>query len=99
MFEHYPQLRQVGYQPHQRTLDKHRLAIENVDIGVSHFPMDQQRHADRGHAFEHRMDPRDIGNAVRRTGGGMRRVKLGGDEHALGKAARHFVGVGAIGQV
>ena len=45
-------------------VDKARLAIENIDVGVGHFAMNQQRHADLLHALQHAADGGDVGNAV-----------------------------------
>ena len=50
-------------------------------------------------ALQHRHDPVDIGDAVRRVGRGVRRVELDRREHALLVAARDLGRIGAVGQV
>jgi hypothetical protein len=66
---------------------------------VSDFAMDQERHADLLHPFEHAHDLRDIGDAMRAAGGGMRGIEFRGGEYAFAVAARHFVGIAIVGQI
>ena len=99
VFEHHFQLGQVANQRGQGALDEHGLAVENIDMGVGHFAMDQQRHPDLRHAFQHAANVGNRGHPVGRPGGGMGGIELGGDEHPFGKAARHLVRIGGIGQV
>ncbi|VDZ83744.1 Uncharacterised protein [Kluyvera intermedia] len=44
MFKHDLQARQPLAQWLHDGIDKARFAVENVDIGVGHFPVNQQRH-------------------------------------------------------
>jgi hypothetical protein len=56
MLEHDLERGEIGHQLAQRALDEHRLAVEDIDMAVGHFAMDQQRHADLLHALQHRID-------------------------------------------
>ncbi len=76
----------------KRPLDEHRLAVEHVDIGVSHLAVDQQRHARALHRGQHRGQRGHVGHAMRRSGGGMRGIELGGGEHALAVARDQIAG-------
>ena len=99
MFEHPAQAGQGFHQRLQRARDEHRLTVEDIDMRVGHFAVDEQRHADRFHPREHRHDPRNVGHPMRRSGGGVRGIKLGRHEHRVRMAARHFIRVGVIGEV
>ena len=99
VLEHDAQFGHAAAQRVEHPLDEHRLAVEDVDLGVGHLAVDQQRHAERRHALQHRHDPVDIGDAVRRVRRRVRRVELDRREHALLIAARDFVRIGAVGQV
>ena len=59
MFEHDPERRKVLQHGHQHPLDEHGLAVEDVDLGIGHFAVDQQGHADLLHAVQHRIDRPD----------------------------------------
>ena len=54
MLEHDLQRGEIAHQRGEHALDEHRLAVEDVDLAVGHFAMDQQRHADPLHRLEHR---------------------------------------------
>jgi hypothetical protein len=66
---------------------------------VGHFAVDQQRHANLCHAFEDAHDVRNVGNAVRAAGCRVGGVELRRGEHPRSMAARHLVGVAAVGQI
>ena len=57
------QLRQRLAQRHQHPLQEHRLAIEDVDIGIGDLAVHAQRHAVRRHGLQHRHDAGDVGDA------------------------------------
>ena len=99
MFENDLQRRIIADQPGQGAFDEHRLAIENIDMAVGDFTMDQQRHPDPLHGVQRIADLRDIGDAMRRIGGGMGGIQLGSSEHAVRMAALQFIASDAIGQI
>ena len=80
-------------------VDKHGLAVEDIDIRVRYLAMDQQRHPCFGHAFEHRVDLLDIGDAVvgigRRAGG----IEFDGGDHAAFEAGNDILGIRVFGQI
>ena len=86
-------------QRRQHLVEKHRLAVEDVDLRIGHLAMDQQRHAGLLHRLQAAGDLVHRGHAVRRIGGGVRRIELGRDPHALLLAARKLGRIGAVGQV
>ncbi len=99
MFEHDAQLRQPAAQRIEGFLDKHRFAVENIDVGVGRLAVDEEWHPDFRHALQHRHHPPKIGDAVRRVGRRMRRVELDRGEDALAIAARDLNRIAAVGQV
>ena len=99
VLEHDAQFRQPAAQGVEHALDKHRLPVENIDFGIGHLAMDQEGHADRGHALQHRHHPIHVGDPVRGMRRRMRRVELDRGEHALLMAARHLGGIGRVGQI
>jgi hypothetical protein len=96
---HDAQLREVGADRLQVTLDEHRLAVEDVDLRIDHLAMHQQRQPDRLHPVQDRADLGQVAHAAMRVGGGARRVQLHRGQHALLLAAGKVVGVGALGQI
>ena len=70
-------------QRRQHLVEEHRLAVEDVDVGIGHLAMDQERHAGLLHRLEAAGDLVHRGDAVRRVGRGMRGIELGRDPHAL----------------
>ena len=86
-------------QRRQHLVEEHRLAVEDVDLGIGDLAMDQQRHAGLLHRLEAAGDGVHRGDAVRRVGRGMGGIELGGDPHALVLAARQLGRIGAVGQV
>ena len=99
VFEHHSQAGQVADERRQNPFDKHRLAVKDIDMGVGHFAVDQQRHADRFHPFQHAADIGDIGHAMGGTGGGMGGIELGGSENPFGMTTRDFIRCDRVGQV
>ena len=64
MLEHDLQRRKVVNKTGQCAFDKHGLAVKNVDVMVGDFAVDEQRHADPLHGFEHGVKVGDVHNAV-----------------------------------
>ncbi len=90
MLEHNFQLRKISHNINKDALDKHGFAIKDINVGVRHLAMHQQRHADALHGAQHRIDIFNVRYAksgVRRC---IRRVKLAGGKDALCKAAFNF---------
>ena len=65
VFEHHFERRKIPDHVAQDLVNEHRFAVEDVDMRVGHFAMHQQRHADALHRLQHRIDIRNIGDAVR----------------------------------
>jgi hypothetical protein len=63
-------------QPRQMALDEHRLAIEHVDLGVDHFAVQQERHADFLHRRDRLVGLGELGDAGIGIGGRAGRVIL-----------------------
>jgi hypothetical protein len=40
------------HQRRQDAVDEHRFAVEDVDIGIGDFAVDEQRHSDRLHPLQ-----------------------------------------------
>ena len=99
MLEHHLQTGEILQQRDHDPVDEHRLAVEDIDIGVGHLAMDQQRHADPLHPLQHARNLGKIGDAMGRVGRGMRRIELHGGEDAALMPARDLVGIGAVGQI
>ena len=51
MFEHNLQRGEVADEARQDALDKHRLAVEDIDVAVGHFAVHEQRHPDPLHCL------------------------------------------------
>ena len=83
----------------QIALDEHRLAVEDVDLGIDVLAVHQERHADLFHALQHAHDLLVVGDAGGRIGGGVGRIELHAGEHAVAEAALDVVGVGVVGEV
>ena len=99
MLQHDPQLRIIVQQRAQDAVDEHRLAVEDIDVGIGDLAMNQQRHADALHRLQHLDQRENVGDAVRAVGGGVGRIELARRPHALGEAARDLIRVGPVGQV
>ncbi len=54
MLEDDTQFGEAVAQRIEHALDEHRLAVEDVDVRVGCFAVNQQRHAERRHALEYR---------------------------------------------
>ena len=83
----------------QVALDEHRLAVEDVDLGIDVLAVHQERHVDLFHALEHAHDLAVVGDAGGRIGGGVGRIELHAGEHAVAEAALDVVGIGVVGEV
>ena len=86
MLEHNLQLGMAVPQWCQMAFDEHRLSVEDIDLAVRDFTMDQQGHADPGHRFQHGIDLQQIRHPCGGIGGGVGGIKLGGSKNALSKS-------------
>ena len=66
--------------------DEHRLTVKDIDLGIRDLPMDQQRHADAGHRFQHGIELQQIRHPSSGIGGGVGGVELGRSKDALSKS-------------
>lgn len=99
VLEHHLEGREaLDHSPHV-FIDEDLLAIEDIDITMGHFAMDQQRQADFSHGFQDWEDLVDAGHARVRVGSGAGRVQLGGVHEATGLGFTDFVRLGAVGEV
>ena len=57
----------------QIALDEHRLAVEDVDLGIDVLAVHQERHVDLFHALQHAHDLAIVGDAGGRIGRGVAR--------------------------
>ncbi len=99
VFEHHFECRETLDHAAHVFVDKDFLAIEHVDVAAGHFAVDQQRHANFGHRFEHREDLVDTGHAGVGVGGGAGRVQLGGVHEAAGLGGADVFGLSDVGEV
>src|SRR5690606_17635248 len=77
MFEHHLQGGKVLQGRGQHPLQEFALPVENINLRVGDFAVNQQQHAAVHHRFQHRGDVADVGNAGIRVGGGACRVEFG----------------------
>ena len=99
MLEDDPELRKVAGEAAQNAVDIDGFAIEDVDLRVRDFAMDQQRHADPLHRLQRRRKRGDVGHAMRRIGRGIGGIEFAGGEHARFEPARDLAGIGMIDQI
>ena len=99
VLKHDAQFGQPSPQPVEHPVDKHRLAVEHVDLRVGHLAVDQQRHAEPCHAFEHRRDSVVIDDAKGRIGRCPCRVELDRREHPFFIAPGDLFRLGSVGQI
>src|SRR5580698_8218449 len=83
----------------QVPVDESLLTIENIDVRVGVLAMHQERHVDLFHALQHGHDFFIIGDAGRRIGRGIGRVKFYAGEQPVAKAALDVVGIGVVGEI
>ena len=99
MFEDHLETGKGVHRRRQHALDEYRLAVEDVDVGVHHLAVDEERHADHLHASEDGVDAAHVRHPGVGMGGGARRIELHGGEDARSVTALDLVGVGRVGQV
>ena len=68
------QRRKGGDNTFEVALNKFRFAVEDVDIGISDFAMDQQWHTLLRHFIQHRPQAIDVGDASVGIGCGPRGI-------------------------
>src|SRR5690606_28312217 len=64
MLHHNPQLGNSRAQWGEDALDEHSFTIKDIDLGIGHFAMHAERHADFGHALKNRIDILDIAHTA-----------------------------------
>ena len=93
---------QAGQALTQRLHDRFNKAcfpVKNIDIRMGDLTVNQQRHPQLFHAFQHRHNGIRTGNAVAGVGGGVGRIELGGSEYAFVKSALQLRRVERIRQI
>ena len=96
VLQHHGQLGKVAAQGLQVTINKHRLTVKHIHLGVGDLAMDQQRHAYPLHGLQGRVHVTQVGHTGVAVGGGARGVELHGD-HTRVFGASNVVGAGAVG--
>ena len=99
MLEHDTQAGEVLQQGLQHRLDEYSLAVEHIYIGADHLAVNQQRHVDALHCFEHGSNELHRCHAVIGIGRRMRWVELARGKHAGRETRLHFGCCNGIGQV
>ncbi|MCY1274369.1 hypothetical protein D9M70_229910 [compost metagenome] len=99
VLEHHFQLRHVAAQRRHHLLDEDGLAVEDIDGGVGHLAVHQQRQPFALHRFQRAIAAADIGHAGIAVGGGPRRVQLDAMHKAAGLGRDDLLGAGVVGQV
>jgi hypothetical protein len=99
VLHHQLQSRKTFEQRPQHALEKHPLAIEDVDLGCGRLAMHQERHARLLHRFEHTVAARDIGHPGIGVGGCAGGIVLHCVHEAARTRARYLVGRRVVGQV
>ena len=99
MFHHHTKLRKAAAKRVKNTFDEHRLAIENIDLGVGDLTMDAERHTGLGHGFQYRHHLVDVTNAGGRVCGRPGRIELYRGDHAALCRCHQIVRIGAFCQV
>ncbi len=83
----------------QMPVDERLLAVEDIDVRVGILAVHQERHVDLFHALQDAHDFLIVGDAGRRIGRGIGRIKFYAGEDPLAKAALDIVGIGVVGEV
>ena len=99
VFEHHAQIRHIGQQRLHHAVDKHRLAVENIDMTFGDFAVHQQRHAAALHFLQCGISLADIGHARVRIGGRPGRIQLDRMHHSAGLCFAYLGGAGVVGQI
>ena len=99
MFKHHFQTRQALAQRLHHGFDETRFTVENVDVGVGHFTVYQQRHPQFFHTLQHRHNRVNAGDTVAGVGGGVGRIEFGGGKDPFAKAALNLIRIERVGQI
>jgi hypothetical protein len=99
VFEHHLEVGKQAERRLEHPVDEHRFPVEHVDLGVGHLAVHLQHHADALERLQHRVDAPDVGDAVRRIGGGVRGVELAAGHRAARETLGDVARSGGVGQV
>ena len=99
MFKNHFQAGQALAQGLHHRLNKARFTIENINLGVSDFAVNEQRHPQFFHPLQHWHNGVGAGDAVAGVSSGIGRVELGGGEHPFVKAAFQLRWVEGVCQI
>ena len=99
VFQHHAQGREARAQRHQVAFDEHALAVEDVDRGVGHLAVQQQRQVVALHCFQHVADALQVAHPVLRIGGGAGRVVLHRKHRAAGLGPLDLLRRRGLGEV
>lgn len=97
VLEHHLQPRVTFQQGLEVAFDEHRFSIEYIHFGVSHLPVDEQRHADPLHGLQHRRNAGRIAHPGLGIGGGPGRIELGSGEDTVCEAALQLTWIDCVG--
>ena len=98
VFEHDFQIRHLRQNGFHHALDESGFAVEDVDVGIGYFAVNQKAHVLHSDFVQHGQQFEQIGYAGIRVGGGARRIKFEGhDTSRFGFAYK--LGRGLAGQI
>ncbi len=79
MLQNHPQIRKRLHGRRQYALEEDLFPVEDVDLCVGDFAVDQQQHAAVTHGLQYRINVADVGHTGCGVGGGASRVQFGGN--------------------
>ena len=84
------EVRELGHEGAESALDEDGFAVEDVDVGVDHFPVHQQRQSALLHGLQRRVQFGNVSHPARGVGRGAGGVELQGEDRPrrLGLADR-----------